>query len=311
MRSTHRPDALRPLRAFAQVARLGSVSRAAEALGISQPAVTLQLQALAREHGVSLLERSGRRLVPTPAGEALLALARPLVDGVDGIGAALRDILRAHGAGGLDVCAGTVALKRLMEPAVRGRAGQAGRDLRLRHATGREAIDLLRDGSVALAVGSWIDLPGDVAFTPLLRSPACLVAPVAHPLAGLPRVTLDDLASAAILLPRRRDTTRHLVDLPFARAGIALHPAQETGTWEAAMALVALGQGVTISTRLAVGPRPDPRVAVLPLPEAFPPRCYGIAMRRGRTPGPAAQELIDALVAAASATTGPAAPGDD
>ena len=108
-----RADPMRPLRAFAQVARLGSVSRAAEALGISQPAVTLQLQALAREHGIELLQRSGRRLVPTEAGQALLALARPLVDGIDGLGPALQARLHAQAAGALSVATGSVVLQRL------------------------------------------------------------------------------------------------------------------------------------------------------------------------------------------------------
>ncbi|WP_281705054.1 LysR family transcriptional regulator, partial [Aeromonas taiwanensis] len=63
-RFSYKSDRLKPLRAFCQVVRLGSVSRAAEALFVSQPAVSQQLQALERELGVVLFERSGRRLVP-------------------------------------------------------------------------------------------------------------------------------------------------------------------------------------------------------------------------------------------------------
>ena len=85
-RFAYKGDRLKPLRAFCQTARLGSVSRAAEALYLSQPAVTLQLQALERELGVRLLERSGRRLVPTREGQLLYELARPLVEAVDGLG---------------------------------------------------------------------------------------------------------------------------------------------------------------------------------------------------------------------------------
>ena len=169
-----RSDPLRNLRAFAQVARLGSVSRAAEALGISQPAVTLQLQALAREHGVVLLERSGRRLVPTPAGEALLALARPLVDGIDGLGAALQARLEARSPDALSIAAGGVALRRLLPRVV---DAWTGPPLRIGHAGGIAALDQLRDGSIALAVGSWLDVPGDIDFEPLLHSPAPSAAP--------------------------------------------------------------------------------------------------------------------------------------
>ena len=68
-RFSYKSDRLKPLRAFCQVVRLGSVSRAAEALFVSQPAISLQLQALEREYGTRLFERSGRRLTPTREGQ--------------------------------------------------------------------------------------------------------------------------------------------------------------------------------------------------------------------------------------------------
>ena len=64
------------------------------------------------------------------------------------------------------------------------------------------------------------------------------------------------------------------------------------------MQLVALGQGISISTALATGS--DPRIEARPLPGAFPPRPYGLAIRRGRTPTTAARAFIDALRGAAA-----------
>lgn len=293
-----RTDPLRALRAFAQVARLGSVSRAAELLGVSQPAVSLQLQALAREHGVRLLQRSGRRLVPTPAGETLLALARPLVDGIDGLHQALHARLQAQSPETLVVAAGGVALRHWL-PRV-GSAWHPGTRLHLRHAGGRSALDLVRDGSVALAVGSWLEPPGDVEVIPLLDSPARLVTPASHPLATVERPTPADVAAHPLLLPRERGSTRQLLDLAFARAGVSPSRLVETGDWHAACALVALDQGITVSTALALDAVVDPRITVSRLSEAFPARPYGIAMRRGRTPGAPAQAFIDAVRGAAA-----------
>lgn len=294
----HRGDVLRPLRAFAQVARLGSISRAAEALGVSQPAVSLQVQALAREHGVALLQRSGRRLVPTAAGEALLALARPLVDGIDGLGEALQVRLQAQAPEGLAVAAGSVALRRWL-PRVAA-SWPAGTGLQVTHAGGTRALDLLRDGSVSLAVGSWLDVPGDIEFVPMLHSPARLLATASHPLADGAKAALApaDLAGHGLVLPRGRRTTRRLVDLAYGRAGVPLSVTHEAGDWPAVFDLVALGQGVTVSTALAL-PADVARFAILPLAEVFPARPYGIAMRRGRTPGAVAQAFIGALRATA------------
>lgn len=295
-----RSDALRRLRAFAQVARLGSVSRAAEALGISQPAVTLQLQALADEHGVPLLQRSGRRLVPTEAGEALLALSRPLVDGIDGLAAALQARLLAQSPGTLSVGAGTVALRTLLPPVAR---QWTGGTLGVVHAGGAEALDLLREGSIEVAVGSWLDVPGDIAFQPLVASPARLLVPDSHPLAALERPGPSDLADQGLLLPAGRRTTRQLVDLAFGRAGLQRLRVREEADWPAVVALVALGQGITVSTALAATGSPA-GIAACVLSDAFPPRPYGIALRRGRTPGTSARAFIAAVQAAAAAFDG-------
>lgn len=289
---TARGDLLRPLRAFAQVARFGSVSRAAESLGISQPAVTLQLQALAREHGVVLLQRSGRRLVPTDAGQALLALARPLVDGIDGLGAALQARLRAQSPDALSVATGSIALRRLLPPALHAWAGDP---VQLQHAGGGDALARLRAGDCAVAVGSWLDVPGDIEFQPLLHSPARLVVAASHPLAEVPCPAPADLAGLGLVLPATRRTTRQLVDLAYGRAGLDLVVAREAGDWPAVLQLVALGQGITISTALAAPPGDDAALVARPLPGVFPPRPYGVAWRRGRTPGPAARQFIDAL----------------
>src|SRR3954468_13118946 len=153
LRFAYKGSRLKPLRAFCQVARLGSVSRAAEALYLSQPAVTLQLQALERELGVRLLERSGRRLTPTREGDLLYELARPLVEGLDGLASTFREQVRGLDAGELNgapgaspslcLLPGTVAAFRQRLPDVR---------LSLHNVTGASGLDLLRSDAVDLAV---------------------------------------------------------------------------------------------------------------------------------------------------------------
>src|ERR1022692_4831742 len=81
----YKNNRLKQMRAFCQVVRSGNITKAAERLFLSQPSVTLQIQALERELGVKLFERRGPNLTLTPNGESLYTLAGPLVDGIDSL----------------------------------------------------------------------------------------------------------------------------------------------------------------------------------------------------------------------------------
>src|SRR5947209_18632682 len=83
------------LRTFAQVIDLGSFSAAAERLGLSHPAVSLQVKQLEKRLGVRLIERVGRRAAPTAAGEELLAHVRS----IDATVAATLEAMARHSTG--------------------------------------------------------------------------------------------------------------------------------------------------------------------------------------------------------------------
>src|SRR6478609_2701089 len=164
----YKGDRLKPLRAFCQVARLGSVSRAAEALFLSQPAVTLQLQALEREVGERLFERIGRRMTLSPAGSTLYELARPLVEGLDGLEGEFRGRLKGLEGGELHVAAGSSTILYLLPPLVQAfRASHPQVQLVLHNVTGKDGLGLLRSDAVDLAVGSMLDVPSDLSYAPV------------------------------------------------------------------------------------------------------------------------------------------------
>ena len=76
----YKQNRLKQLRAFCHAARTGSVSAAAEKIFLSQPTVSLQIQALERELDTVLFERRGPKIRLTPEGELLYELAQPLVE---------------------------------------------------------------------------------------------------------------------------------------------------------------------------------------------------------------------------------------
>ena len=84
------------LRSFCFAAQAGSVSKAAERMFLSQPTVSLQIQALERELKTALFERRGPRITLTPEGKTLYELALPLVEGIDALGEEICRPARRH-----------------------------------------------------------------------------------------------------------------------------------------------------------------------------------------------------------------------
>lgn len=295
-RFSYKGDRLKPLRAFCQTARLGSVSRAAEALYVSQPAVTLQLQALEREMGVRLFERSGRRLIPTREGEALYQLARPLVEGIDGLDGAFRDQIRGLDAGELHVAAGGSTILYLLPRIVEAfRATHPDVRLTLHNVTGAGGLGLLRSDEVDLAVGSMLDVPADIGYAPVHEFEPMLITPPGHPLAGKADLQLADLSPHGLILPPRRLTTYRLVDLVFQQARVPYLVALEVGGWEVIKQYVAMGLGISIVTAICLTEADRGRLASRSLKRFFPSRSYGVVVRKGKYLSPQARAFVDLI----------------
>ena len=102
-------DRLKQLRAFCHAARLESMSKAAERLDISQPAVSQHIRALEREFATPFFERRGPRITLTPAGAGLYRLAMPLVQGVERLPETFAEHVNGEAMGEVRVLAGLTA----------------------------------------------------------------------------------------------------------------------------------------------------------------------------------------------------------
>ncbi len=295
-RFPYKSDRLKPLRAFCQTVRLGSVSRAAEALFVSQPAITLQLQALERELGVGLFERSGRRLAPTREGQLLYELAQPLVESVDGLDASFREKVRGLDAGELNIAANSstilyllpriVELFRTQHPDVR---------LTLHNAVSADGTDLLRSDAVDLAVGSMLDVPADLSYAPAYQFEPLLIAAPGHPLIGQRSLKLEDLSPHGLILPPKRVVTYRLVDLVFQQNRVPYTVALEVGGWEVIKQYVAMGMGISIISSICLTEADRDRLAARSLSKWFPSRSYGVVVRKHRYLSPQARAFIELI----------------
>lgn len=295
-RFSYKGSRLKPLRAFCQVARLGSISRAAEAIFLSQPAVSLQIQALEREYGTRLFDRGGRRLTLTREGEILYEIARPLVEGLDGLEATFRDKLAGLDAGELHVAAGSSTILYLLPKIVAAfREAHPDVKLTLHNVTGAGGLELLRSDKVDLAFGSMLDVPGDLDYAPVHEFEPMLIMPPDHPLVAKRSIELADLSPYGLILPPQRLTTYRLIDLVFQRARVPYTVALEVGGWEVIKQYVAMGQGISIVTAFCLTEIDQQRLATRSLARFFPSRSYGVVKRRGKFLSPQARDFVELI----------------
>jgi DNA-binding transcriptional LysR family regulator len=246
----HNSDVLPLLETFCAVAELGSLTRAAEHLNLTQPAVTRQLRTLERQLGAVLVTRTPQGVKLTAVGEAVLPHARQAL-------AAVRAVEQAAvaatttGVGRLRIAAGLMVTLYVLPPVVAAfRSAYPGVEVELQPAHQRVALERLLGYEVdAAVIASPVRSP-QVRFVSILRDPLLLVTgPVLH--VAVDPVSVEELRGANLLvlpvttglheqvegLLRQRHVDVHLVEYPTA---------------ETIKTAVALGMGITILPRSAV-----------------------------------------------------------
>ncbi|MBK9495080.1 MAG: LysR family transcriptional regulator [Xanthomonadales bacterium] len=296
---------LKQLRAFCHAARLGSVTRASEALFLSQPAVSLQLGALESELNVRLFERHGRRLNLTAEGQLLYDMARPLVDGLDALDGDFRSRVKGLEGGELNIAAGSSTILYLLPALVAEfRRKHPDIQLKLHSVSGNEGLQKVRADEVDLAVGSMLDSPSDIDYAPLYNFDQLLVMPLDHPLARKSTVNLEDLSPYGLILPPGRVTTYRLIDRVFQQRKVPYNVALEVDGWEVIKQYVIMGLGISIITSLCISHSDRERLAIHNLREHFPQRSYGVVVRKGKRLSPAARAFIDQIKPSVFARSG-------
>ncbi len=240
---------LSQIRTFVAVVEHASFSAAARALGLSQPAVTMQVQALESDLGVTLLDRRYRKVELTEAGRALLPHARTLMAEVDETRQEL-DNLSGTVSGRLTVAASTTpgqyVLPRLLGGFLR-KYPDVGVTLRVFDSS--DVVSRVESGEAHLGM-TGAEVPGSrVTFERLGSDDLVLVCPPGHPLATRKKVLLPDLVDEPFIVREGGSGTRMVAEDVMRRAGVEpaeLRVVMELGTNEAVLSAVEGGMGIGI-----------------------------------------------------------------
>ncbi len=281
------------LRTFCVVAQKENITHAAEQLHISQPTVSLQIQALEREMGEKLLERRGPSVRLTPEGKILYQLVQPISAGIDGLKETFAASLGKMEQGELNIAAGqSTALYVLPKYLKQFNEAYPGIRINLHNVEGQSGMRMLLEDQVDLAVGPLLQIPDSIIYKPFESFSSILITAKGHPLSRLGRdLTLEDISSYGLILPPRNMSTWRMIDTVFRQHEIPYSLAMEAGGWEIVKKYVELDMGVSIVTEVCLTGKEQ--IEAIPLKTYFPSRSYGLIVRRGKFFTPQAKRFIE------------------
>jgi DNA-binding transcriptional LysR family regulator len=246
---------LRHLRLFCEIVDQRSFSLAAEYMHITQPAASLRVRSLERELGVQLLDRSGRDVTPTDAGEVLYRHARQIIDLDDEARVEIMNLGELAG-GRVTIGASTGPGEHLLPGLITEfKRAHPGIDLSLRVTDSREVIDLVLGRELELGVVGAVSGHSELAVAPFARDEIVVVCAPTHRWAGAGEVAFDELLSEPVVLQQPGAGVRAVVDAALRERGV--NPAQlnvflELGLNESVKHAVMAGAGVTYLSKFAV-----------------------------------------------------------
>lgn len=233
----------RQLSAFHAVARLGSVSRAASELHLTQPAVSIQLKLLEESAGTPLLQREGRGIRLTQAGDLMAVYAGRILDLWREVGDEMAT-QRGVFSGTLRVGAVTTAEYLLPPLLVTFVSEHPNVKVKLQVGNRGEIVRMLAGHEVDIAIMG--RPPGELktASTAFAKHPMAFIAAPMHPLMSQRKLALTDLVGANLLVRERGSGTRTTLERLFKDEGIPLRIGSELSSNEAIKQMCAAGFGV-------------------------------------------------------------------
>lgn len=286
---------LQQLRLFEAVASYGSFTRAAEAIHLTQPAISIQIKRLEEGLGVSLFEQMGKKIYLTAAGKELYATCRDVFDRLTAFEGKL-DELRGEVAGPLNLAAVTTAkyflphylgafLRRYPKVVPQLKASNRARIV--------ERMEANEDDIYIMAT-----LPEnlDIEVHPFLKDELVMFAHPKHPLVGKKQIPLEQLLRERIISREAGSGIRMTFERLLAEKELKIEPYMELGSGEAIKQAVMSGIGIAMLSTFSLKLELESHRLVLLDVESLPiKRNWYAVHRRGKHLTPAALKFIEFL----------------
>jgi DNA-binding transcriptional LysR family regulator len=271
---------LSQVEAFVEIARTRNMSRAAEALFLTQPALTARLHRLEDDVGARLFVRTPRGMKLTEAGEAFLPHAVRALDSLAD-GRRLVNAFERGGAGRLALGAApavsTYVLPRILK---RFSIGHPRVSVSVRTGHSEEVLELVLREQVDIGLVRALRHP-DIATTPLYEDRLILVTDAAHRFSARSGIRLEEIAREQLILFDRTSSYHGLTSAFFREAGVTPRGVMELDNIDAAKKMVQQGLGVALLPQTAVaGELADGSLVAVRIADVEPAHRQIVAVRR-------------------------------
>jgi DNA-binding transcriptional LysR family regulator len=283
----------RQLRAFVALAQTGSFTRTARQLHLSQSAISHSIKALEDEVRCRLLDRVGKTVTLTLAGEQLLGHAQRILAEMQEARERLRD-LGKWGHGRLRIGASPTSCQYLLPKVLREFKDSFPQCMiQIEPGDTPVALELLHERRIDLALALEPRQPGQLEFRPLFKDELRFLVGPLHPWALAGRVDRSEITRQRFILYTRTSYMADMIENYFAREDIVLPTSIELGNMEAIKELVKLGLGISVlAPWVAQRELTEGSLRALPLGPRKLERSWGILLRRGQPLSLAQQTFI-------------------
>ncbi len=284
---------LHQLHIFCSVVEHRSYTKAAEALFMTQPAVSLQIQALERSLGVKLLERVNQQFMVTEAGQALYQCAIPMLNAeaeAERVLAELKGVAR----GRLVVAANTTGGMYIIPPLLASyKEHHPESELLLQIDATDRLIERARQGIIDLGFACGTIEQPELTIEQIGIDTLTLILSSRHPLASQPALTLEQIVALPFIVPESISRTRQLIEQAIRERGYTLKIAMHFQGTEAVKKAVESNLGAAIvSSAAVVREVATGELCALPIVDLELTRPLVMFYRRGKYFGPMARDFM-------------------
>lgn len=283
---------LRQLQILVHVHRAGNLTRAASQLGLTQAAVSLQLQQLEKAFGLRLFDRTTRELMPTSAGMQAVAAAEQIIAATASLTNQMRN-LNGVNTGKLAMAVSAGFASTFMPPILQQfRTSHPGIDVVLYDVPAAQLVDKLLTTDAEFAIGSVLGQMPDVTIERILKGRISAIGIAREPFGARKQISWDDLASLPTITMRQENMVRASIDAALARSARKFAPTFEVSLFNTALSMTASGVGVTILPDYLLVRQQFPTLTAKPL--IGPAIEYQMSLIRkiGRSLSPAATRFV-------------------